>query len=151
MSPTFGNTHLQVGVNKVTAIEEFREKMRAGAIFDALTLAISEAVELKITTWVSSSDLEARTEESQPGYRLHSRINLVNGEVENEIGSELINNPNYDQLQQLHLEQVQRGRETLIQNIKSLQAMVTIFNDTFPEMPQHPTTPAIQPGMNDEG
>ena len=135
----------------MTAIEEFREKIKAGAIFDALTLAMSEAVELKITTWVASSDLEDGAEESQPGYRLHTKINLVNGEVENEIGSEFINNPNYAQLQQLHLEQVQQGRETLIKNIESLQAMFTIFNDTFPEMPQHSANHALQPGMNDEG
>jgi hypothetical protein len=129
----------------MTAIEEFREKMKAGAIFEALTLAMSEAVELKITTWVATSDLEnnPNVDESQPGYRLHTRINLVNGEVENEIGSEFINNPNYAQLQQLHLEQVQQGRETLIRNIESLQAMFTIFNDTLPDMPQNP---ALQPG-----
>ncbi len=133
----------------MTAIEEFRAKMKAGAIFDALTLAMSEAVELKITTWVASSDLDNSTDESQPGYRLHTRINLVNGEVENEIGSEFINNPDYAQLQQLHLEQVQQGRETLIKNIESLQAMFTIFNDTFSEMPQNSQTPALQPEMKE--
>ncbi|MGF1540264.1 MAG: hypothetical protein ACFCU5_07400 [Pleurocapsa sp.] len=136
-------------VNEMTAIEEFREKMKAGAIFEALTLAMSEAVELKITTWVATSGIENNPngDESQPGYRLHTRINLVNGEVENEIGSEFINNPNYAQLQQLHLEQVQQGRETLIRNIESLQAMFTIFNDTLPDMPQNP---ALQPGREED-
>ena len=129
----------------MTAIEEFRAKMKAGAIFDALTLAMSEAVELKITTWVAADNLENNRDESQPGYRLHTRINLINGEVENEIGSEFINNPDYAQLQQLHLEQVQQGRETLIKNIESLQAMFTIFNDTLPKMPQNPTNPALNP------
>ena len=129
----------------MTAIEEFRAKMKAGAIFDALTLAMSEAVELKITTWVAASDLDNNNDESQPGYRLHTRMNLVNGEVENEIGSEFINNPDYARLQQLHLEQVQQGRETLIKNIESLQAMFTIFNDTLPEMPEPTTNPALNP------
>ena len=135
----------------MTAMKEFRDKIEAGEIFEALTLAMSEAVELKITTWVAAADLEKRTDESQPGYRLHTRINLVNGEVENEIGSEFVNNPNYAQLQQLHLEQVQQGRETLIKNIESLQAMFTIFNETFPEMPQLDNpNPALQPGTNHE-
>lgn len=136
----------------MTAMKEFRDKIEAGEIFEALTLAMSEAVELKITTWVATADLENRPDRSQPGYRLHTRINLVNGEVENEIGSEFVNNPNYAQLQQLHLEQVQQGRETLIKNIESLQAMFTIFNETFPEMPQldRNPNPALQPGTDRE-
>jgi len=155
MSPTFGSRGdsllLQFLIpNKImTAIEEFREKIQAGEIFDALTLAMSEAVELKITTWVASSDLDSQVDESQPGYRLHTRLNLVSGEVDNEIGSEFINNPAYGELQRLHLEQVHQGRETLIKNLESLQAMFTIFNDTFSEMPprqmQSPSKPALSP------
>jgi hypothetical protein len=119
----------------MTAMEEFREKIRAGAIFDALTLAMSEAIELKITTWVAGSDTDIPDEASQPGYRLRTRMNLVSGEVENEIGSEFMNNPAYADLQKLHLEQVQQGREVLIKNLESLQAMFAIFNDTLADLP----------------
>jgi hypothetical protein len=119
----------------MTAMEEFREKIRAGAIFDALTLAMSEAIELKITTWVADSQTDIRDEASQPGYRLRTRMNLVSGEVENEIGSEFMNNPAYAELQKLHLEQVQQGREVLIKNLESLQGMFAIFNDTLADLP----------------
>ncbi|GAB4541708.1 MAG: hypothetical protein Tsb0014_33850 [Pleurocapsa sp.] len=123
----------------MTAIEEFREKIKAGQMFEALTLAMSEAIELKITTWVASSEID-NGEESQPGYRLHTRINLVDGEVENEIGSEFLKNPAYSELKKMHLEQVQQGRETLLKNLASLQQMFHIVNDTFsqipPELPQ---------------
>ena len=51
------------------ASEEFRAKMQAGEIFEALTLAISEAVELKITTWVATAEANSDEDGSQPGYR----------------------------------------------------------------------------------
>lgn len=119
----------------MTAMEEFRQKIQAGQMFEALTLAMSEAIELEITTWVASSEIDS-VDESQPGYRLHTRINLVDGEVDNEIGSEFLQNPAYSELKQMHLEQVQQGRETLLKNLASLQKMFTIVNDTFSEIPQ---------------
>jgi hypothetical protein len=119
----------------MSAMKEFREKIRAGEIFDALTLAMSEAVELKITTWVAAPEADTQVDNSQPGYRLRTRMNLVSGEVENEIGSEFMHNPAYAQLQKLHLEQVQQGREILIKNLESLQAMFAIFNETLTDLP----------------
>ncbi|MGV2830138.1 hypothetical protein [Myxosarcina sp. GI1(2024)] len=115
----------------MTAIEQFRAKVKAGEIAEALTWAMSEAIELKVTTWVASSDRQSSLSESQPGYRWRTRIDIVNGEVENEVGTEFINNPAYSELQKLHLEQVGRGREILISNLETLQAMFAIFNDTF--------------------
>lgn len=131
----------------MTAMTEFKEKIKAGEFLDALTLAMGEAVELKITTWVSSEDDVIESNPSQPSNRLRTRINLIDGEIENEIGSEFINNPGYAELQQLHLEQVQQSRDTLIRNLESLQAMFTIFNNTFT-----PTTESLpqqlQPGRS---
>lgn len=119
----------------MTAMEEFRARVMAGEIAEALSLAMSEAIELKVTTWVASSDRSTSLSESQPGYRWRTRIDLVNGEVENEIGSEFINNPAYRELQRLHLEQVQQGRKILIANLETLQAMFAIFNDTLNAIP----------------
>ena len=119
----------------MTAMEEFRNKIRAKQMLEALTLAMSEAIELNITTWVASSEIDS-AEESQPGYRLHTRINLVEGEVENEIGSEFLKNPAYSELQKLHLEQVRQSRTTLLKNINSLQKMFAVVSDTFPEPSQ---------------
>lgn len=113
----------------MTAIEQFRAKLAAGEINEALTLAMSEAMELKVTTWVASSSNPNSLHESQPGYRWQTRIDIVGGEVENEIGSEFIKNPAYSELQKLHLEQVQQGREFLIANLETLQAMLAICND----------------------
>lgn len=113
----------------MTPLEEFQEKVRAGQMFDALAIAMSEAIELNITTSVASSADES-LESSQPGYRMRTRINLVDGEVENEIGREFVTNPAYAELQKLHLEQVKQGREILLNNLASLQSMFAMLNDT---------------------
>jgi hypothetical protein len=120
----------------MTTIEEFREKIKAGEILDALTLAMSESMELKITTWVSSDSQSLDSEEPPPGYRLRTRINILEGEVENEIGSELIGKEAYAELQQLHLEQVEQSREILLKNLESLQKMMVVLTNTLSELPQ---------------
>ena len=66
--------------------DDFREQLKAGNITEALALALSEAVELKITTWVASAEDDVETAEARPGHRLHTRINMIEGDIENEIG-----------------------------------------------------------------
>ncbi len=119
----------------MTTIEEFREKIKAGEIADALALAMSESMELKITTWVSSDSQSLDSEEPPPGYRLRTRINILEGEVENEIGSELIGKEAYAELQQLHLEQVEQSREIVLKNLESLQKMMVVLTNTLSELP----------------
>jgi len=41
--------------------DDFKEKLKAGKIVDALTLALGESVELEITTWVCSANSKAET------------------------------------------------------------------------------------------
>lgn len=113
----------------MTPLEEFQEKVKAGEMFDALAIAMSESIELNITTSVASSKKEG-INETQPGYRMRTRVNLVDGEVDNEIGREFITNPAYAELQKLHLEQVKQGREILLNNLASLQSMFAMLNDT---------------------
>ena len=124
----------------MTAIEEFKQKIREGQLFDAFTLAVSEAIELKITTWVSSSNLETQAiiAKGKPFSEscLRTRINLVNGEIENEIGSEIVNNQDYAELKKLHQEQVKKGRETVLKNLESLQKMFAILGSTLAEIPK---------------
>ena len=113
----------------MTPLEEFKEKVKAGEMFDALAIAMSESIELNITTSVASSKKKG-IDETQPGYRMRTRINLVDGEVDNEIGKEFITNPAYAELQKLHLEQVKQGREIVLNNLASLQSMFAMLNDT---------------------
>jgi hypothetical protein len=134
------------GVSIVEAIDEFKDKLRSGEIFEALTIAMSEAIELKVTTWISSAESPPTArdfyangtlkEDLQPprGSCLQTRINLVDGEVENLIGSEFIGNEAYAELQQFHLEQVKEGREILLKNIESLQKIFVVMTNTMSQL-----------------
>jgi hypothetical protein len=125
----------------MTPLEEFKEKIKAGEMFDALAIAMSESIELNITTWVASSEDQQLDETSQPGYRMRTRINLVDGEVDNEVGREFASNPAYAELQKLHMEQVKQGREILLNNLASLQSMFVMLNDTQSTMAEIPAKP----------
>jgi hypothetical protein len=129
--------------------QEFREALQAGKIQEAFTLALTEAVELKITTWVSSSESDSdratvspeivsqtttrgSVEEAKPGHRLRTNINLMQGDIEHEIGDRFLNNRAYHELLQFHLTQVDKGQQIIEQNIHSLQkifSLVTSLNN----------------------
>ncbi len=119
----------------MTATEQFKDKIQKGEVYDALTLAMSEAIELKITTWVASSETDDLDNDSKPGYRMRTSINLVEGKIDNEIGREFASNPAYEELQKLHLEQVQQGREIILNNLASLQTIFAMFNDNMTQNP----------------
>lgn len=118
--------------------DEFKEQLRAGKIVDALTLALGEAVELEITTWVSSSSANTSTENARPpaDCRMRTRINIVDGDIDNEIGTQFIGNGPYTELRQFHMEQVQEGRHIIQQNLENLQQLFTVLTTTLSRMPQ---------------
>lgn len=100
--------------------ENFRESLKAGRLQDALLLAMGQAVELKITTWVASAaDLTI----APAGHRLQTRIDLVQGDIENEVGDRFLTRPDYASLRQFHHEQVAAGNRTIRQNLNSLQQL----------------------------
>ncbi|NEP60412.1 MAG: hypothetical protein F6K31_25995 [Symploca sp. SIO2G7] len=124
----------------MTTSDEFKEKLKAGEIVDALTLALSEAVELEITTWVSSvhsdSKSAANVEQSSPGYRMRTRMNIVDGDINNEIGTHFIGNGPYTELRQFHMEQVLEGRQIIRQNLESIQQLFTVIANTLSQLPK---------------
>ncbi|MGB7442016.1 MAG: hypothetical protein WA919_13170 [Coleofasciculaceae cyanobacterium] len=122
--------------------DDFKEKLRAGKIVDALTLALGEVVELEITTWVSESSsekenlLSVKADQPRPDCRMRTRINIVDGDIENEVGSQFIGNGRYTELRQFHLSQVQEGRQIIQQNLDSLQQLFNVLTNTVSQMPQ---------------
>ena len=107
---------------------EFRAKIQTGEIFEALSIAMSEAIELEVTTWIDSADLDQITiAQSLSGNRLHTRLNLLDGTVNHEIDLKLIDNPAYSELQRWHIEQVNRRQDSFIENLTSLEKMRNIF------------------------
>ena len=120
----------------MTPLEEFQTKVRAGEIFEALAIAMSESIELDITTSIASSSDRQLDGATKHSAQMHTRINLIEGTIENEISRDFANNPAYAQLQKLHLEQVRQGREIIINNLANLQSMLAILNDTQSEITQ---------------
>ncbi|HEY9669200.1 MAG TPA: hypothetical protein V6C91_20480, partial [Coleofasciculaceae cyanobacterium] len=121
--------------------DDFKAQLKAGNITEALATALSEAVELKFTTWVASgNDVEAT--EAKPGNRLRTRINSIEGEVEHEIGEEFIGTGRYRELRQFHLDQVAEGSKIIQNNLKSLQKLFEVLVALrYGEV----ETPAIEP------
>ena len=120
----------------MTPLEEFQAKVKAGAIFEALAIAMSEAIELEITTSIALTTDRQSESAWDSSAQMQTRINLIEGKIENEISREFANNPAYAQLQKLHLDQVKHGRELIINNLASLQSMLAILNDTQSEIQQ---------------
>ena len=111
----------------MTSNENFKQALIAGKLDEALAIAISQAPELKITTSIVSSLPQAETESNSPSpnfvtnKRLHTRINLVEGEIYNEISEDLIGNIDSQEIQKFHFEQVSRGHQIIQKNLESLQ------------------------------
>lgn len=120
--------------------DDFKEQLKAGRIVDALTLALGEAVELEITTWVSSSknpetNTQAETAKPAPDSRMRTRLNIVDGAIDNEVGSRFIGNGPYTELREFHMEQVQQGRQIIQHNLENLQQLFTVLTHTLTHLP----------------
>ncbi|AFZ19870.1 hypothetical protein [Allocoleopsis franciscana] len=120
--------------------DDFKEQLKAGRIVDALTLALGEAVELEITTWVSSSknsetNTQAETAKPTPDSRMRTRLNIVDGAIDNEVGSRFIGNGPYTELREFHMEQVQQGRQIIQHNLENLQQLFTVLTHTLTHLP----------------
>lgn len=124
--------------------DDFKAQLKTGNITEALALALSKAVELKITTWVTS-DQDVETAQPKPGHRLCTHINTIEGEIENEIGDQFIANGRYRELQQFHLEQVAQSNQIIQSNLKSLQKL---FEVIIAMRHQGVTTPVLEPNAN---
>lgn len=132
--------------------DDFKKQLKAGKIADALATALSQALELEITTWVASSsdaDIEASSsgaELARPGHRLRTRINLIESKIENEIGNQFIGSGPYRELRQFHQEQVADGHKIIQNNLNSLQKL---FGILVRIQPQNLDAPMIEPESSD--
>jgi hypothetical protein len=53
-------------------------------------------------------------------------MNIVDGDIDNEVGSQFIGNGPYTELRQFHMEQVQEGRQIIQKNLENLQQLFTL-------------------------
>jgi hypothetical protein len=122
----------------MTTSDDFKAQLKAGKIIDALTLALGEAVELEITTWVSSasdSTTSIEAEAPAPESRMRTRMNIVDGDINNEVGTQFIGNGPYTELQQFHRAQVQDGPQMIQHNLENLQQLFSVLTSTLTQLP----------------
>ena len=100
----------------------------AQEIWEVLTIAMSETVEIEVTTCVDGWDLDC-PEATLPASGFYTQIDLLDRTVEHKIDRKLIDNPAYRELQRCHIEQVRQRQDSLTENLASLEAMRQIVGD----------------------
>lgn len=103
---------------------EFQQKLRSGQIYEALALVVQETIELEITTRLAQ---QPQGNGSEDGVYLRTKISLLTGNIQNEVGKNVVTNPNFQQLQQLHIEQLlanQRSVQGYLEQIHSILAIL---------------------------
>jgi len=116
--------------------QEFKEAINSGKLAEAFLLAMNSAVELKITTWVESSENKSHQEEidttssqekETPGHSLKSRVNLIQGEIENQIGDQFLTNSELSKVLPFHFHQVSLSSHNFRNNLQSLQKLFSVL------------------------
>ena len=111
-------TESSVTVKRSTKTSDrFHEELKKTKNFgDALISVFEDLVKLEIVTWVAANgDTEAK-----PGNCLKTTINLIDGDIENEIGAKFLTDADYMELRKFHEEQVAKGSETIKKNLETL-------------------------------
>lgn len=124
----------------MAASEEFKQAIKAGNLKQALQLAIGEAPEIEITTWVSAANPYHPTQPAPdkvlPGYQMRTRINIVEGDIDTEVGSQFVGNGPYTNLREFHVQQIWESREMIQKNLENLQQLFAILGHTLPKLSQ---------------
>ena len=116
---------------KIKKLNTKGEGFNIDDVIDAIKTAIVEVVELEITTWVPDSSTELEQPQgqqiAQPGNRMYTVINLIDGDINNEVGSQFVGSGPYTELREFHLSQIKESREIMQKNIESLQKLYGFF------------------------
>ncbi|MHC5935502.1 hypothetical protein [Nostoc sp.] len=116
---------------KVNKLNTKGEGFNIDDVIDAIKTAIVEVVELEITTWVPDSSTQFEELQGQqiakPGNRMYTIINLIDGDINNEVGSQFLGSGPYTELRDFHLSQIKESREIMQKNIESLHKLYGFF------------------------
>lgn len=117
MPPSVSTAISTTTVNTPSTSERFQKKLNETKSFgDAITEVFTDLVTLEIVTWAAQEGEIGH----KPGNRLRTVISLIDGDIENEIGSEFLPGSPYEQLREFHNEQVMKGSETITKNLEAL-------------------------------
>ncbi|MEH2285978.1 hypothetical protein [Nostoc sp.] len=116
---------------KVKKLNAKGEGFNIDDVIDAIQTAIVEVIELEITTWVPDSSIQSEQPQkqqiAQTGNRMYTIINLIDGDINNEVGSQFVGSGPYTELREFHLTQIKESREIMQKNIESLHKLYGFF------------------------
>jgi hypothetical protein len=108
--------------------EIFHQKLQTGQIHEALALILNDASELDVTTRMT----EVATSQSGNSEYLRTKINLLTGEIHNEVGKETIaDSTSYIKLQQLHIDQIVVSYRLVQGYLDRVKAILTVLDSSL--------------------
>ena len=126
--------------------EDFQRAIRAGKLSEAFLLALSQAPELRITTWIASPEANAN-QQIDCDRSLHTQINFVSGEIDNVIGERMLDE-SHPEIERVHFDEVKRAGNTVRENLETVQKMLHSLA-AFSESPQTMSQAAVAPQNED--
>ena len=114
---------------------EFQQTLQAGKIHQALALLVRDATELDITTRLTVDSI-TDNRVGNPGY-LRTKINLLTGEIQNEVSKDILaNGNNYLKLQQLHHDRIIASDRIVQSYFSQLKAILAALPPTLEQRPK---------------
>ncbi len=126
----------------MTINERFKHALQSGNFDNAIEIALTEAMSLEIVTWVADDEEDTENETGRaessvrkPRSQICTKINLLDGKVENQIGSLFLDGGPYANLRAFHTQQVEASQELIEKKITSLQILKDAWLTAKPESP----------------
>jgi hypothetical protein len=118
--------------------QEFQQTLQAGKIHEALALLVRDAMEIDVTTRLTEDSMSSQTQDS--GY-LRTKINLLTGEIQNEVGKGVVTDSNnYIKLQQLHADRILDSDRIVQGYLHQLKSILTDLSiNSVPQQQQFPS------------
>jgi hypothetical protein len=135
-----------VYLESMISSEEFQQTLQSGKIHEALALLVRDSVELDITTRLDQDPLVDRPP-SNNSY-LRTKINLLTGEIQNEVGQGFVANcADYLKLQQLHIDQVVASDRLVQGYFDQIKTILTTLSPTTlaPKTLHQPLPSRVEP------
>ncbi len=114
---------------------EFQQTLQSGKIHQALALLVRDGTELDITTRLTADSI-ADERAGNTGY-LRTKINLLTGEVHNEVSKDILANGNsYLKLQQLHQDRIVASDRIVQGYLSQLKVILAALPPTLAQLPK---------------
>lgn len=132
--------------NNHSKSEDFKSKFQKNSFLEALKIALTEVIELEISTRVEliDSDISRRDiVDTKAGHLMHTRINIVDGDIDNLVGSEFVGGGQYQELRDFHLSQVKEGQAIINQNIESIRKLFEVVTNNLSRLRDQEDYPSL--------